>query len=91
MLEYTEPDIILASETWLQPGITEREILPPDFRFFARKDRLKDAHGGVAIIARSDHLPLLATLKIMVSSSQTLEFVTKDNIYSFGHTNHLVW
>ena len=50
MLEYTEPDIILASETWLQPGITERETLPPD----ARKDRLKDAHGGVAIIARSD-------------------------------------
>ena len=54
MLEYTEPDIILASETWLQPGITEREILPPDFRFVAGKDRLKDAHGGVAIIARSD-------------------------------------
>ena len=54
MLEYTETDIILASETWLQPGITEREILPPDFRFVARKDRLKDAHDGVAIIAGSD-------------------------------------
>ena len=54
MLEYTEPDIILASETWLQPGITERETLPPDYRFVARNDRLKDAHGGVAIIARSD-------------------------------------
>ena len=54
MLEYTEPDIILASETWLQPSITEREIISPDFRFVARKDRLKDAHGGVAIIARSD-------------------------------------
>ena len=31
-----------------------------------------------------NHLPLSATLKIMVLSSQTLEFVTKDNIYSFG-------
>ena len=28
--------------------------------------------------------PLSATLKIMVLSSKTLEFVTKDNIYSFG-------
>ena len=44
----------IASETWLQPGITERETLPPNHRFVARKDRLKDAHGGVAIIARSD-------------------------------------
>ena len=52
MLEYTEPDIILASETRLQPGITEREIPPPEFRFVARKDRLKDAHGVVAITAR---------------------------------------
>ena len=32
----------------------------------------------------TNHLPLSATLKIMVLSSQTLEFVTKDNIYSFG-------
>ena len=54
MLEYAEPDIILASETWLQPGITERETLPPNNRFVARKDRLKDAHGGVSIIAKSD-------------------------------------
>ena len=37
-----------------------------------------------------NHLPLSATLKIMVLSSQTLEFVTKDNIYSFIGTNHLV-
>ena len=54
MLEYTGPDITLASTTWLQPGITEREILPPEFRFVDRKDRLKYAHGGFAIIARSN-------------------------------------
>ena len=38
----------------LKPGITKREIFSPKFRFAARKDQLKDAHGGVAIIARSD-------------------------------------
>ena len=53
MFEYTEPDIILASETRLQPGITEREILPPNNRFVARKDR-KDGYDRVAIISRSD-------------------------------------
>jgi hypothetical protein len=28
MLEQTEPDIIIASETWLHQGILEREVLP---------------------------------------------------------------
>jgi exonuclease III len=54
MLEQTEPDIIIASETWLHQGILEREILPENYRFVARRDRLKSAHGGVAVIAKSD-------------------------------------
>ena len=54
MLEYTDPDIILASETWLYTGITEREILPDNYRFVARKDRKSDPHGGVAIIAKAE-------------------------------------
>ena len=54
MLEYTDSDIILASEAWLYPGITEREILPDNYRFVARKDRKRDPHGGVAIIAKAE-------------------------------------
>ena len=54
MLEYTDPDIILASETWLYPDITERELLPDNYRFVARKDRKSDPHGGVAIIAKAE-------------------------------------
>ena len=54
MLEYTEPDIIITSETWLHPGIAEKEVLPDNYRFVARKDRKSDPHGGVAIIAKSD-------------------------------------
>ena len=42
MLTYTEPDILLASETWLHPGISEKEVLPDNYRFVARKDRHKD-------------------------------------------------
>ena len=54
MLEYTDPDIILASETWLYPGITEREILPDSYRFVAPKDRKSNPHGGVAIIVKAE-------------------------------------
>jgi hypothetical protein len=35
MLEQTEPDIIIAFETWLHQGILEREVLPENYRFVA--------------------------------------------------------
>ena len=54
MLEYTDPDIILASKTWLYPDITERKILRDNYRFVARKDRKSDPHRGVAIIAKAE-------------------------------------
>ena len=54
MLEYCDPDIILASETWLNSTIAEREVLPANYKFVARKDRPNSSHGGVAIIAKHD-------------------------------------
>ena len=54
MLTYTEPDFRLASEIWLHPGISEKEVLPDNYRFASSKDRHKDPNGGVAIIAKSD-------------------------------------
>ena len=53
-MEYTDPDITLASETWLYPDITEREIFPDNYRIVARKDRKSDPHGGVGIIAKAE-------------------------------------
>ena len=53
-LEYSDPDVILASETWLNPTIAEREVLPANYKFVARKDRPNSSHGGVAIIAKHD-------------------------------------
>jgi hypothetical protein len=47
-------DVVIASETWLHQGILEREVLPENYRFVARRDRLKSAHRGVAVIAKSD-------------------------------------
>ena len=54
MLEYSDPDVILAIETWLNPTIAEREVLPANYKFVARKDRPNSSHGGVAIIAKHD-------------------------------------
>ena len=47
-------DIILASETWLHPGIHDCEVLPDNYRFIARRDRPSDPHGGVAVIAHRE-------------------------------------
>jgi hypothetical protein len=33
MLEYTDPDIIIASETWLKPEIIESKVLSGSFHF----------------------------------------------------------
>jgi len=54
LLEQSDPEIILASETWLNPSITEAEILPPNYKFAARKDRSKSSHRGVAIITKDN-------------------------------------
>ena len=54
MLEYCDPDIVIATETWLNPTIAEREVLPANYKFVARKDRPNSSHGGVAIIAKHD-------------------------------------
>ena len=49
----TNPDIIIATETWLDPTIGDNEVLPDDFKTF-RKDR--NRHGGGVLIAVRNHL-----------------------------------
>ena len=50
LLESTSPDIILGSETWLNPSIYNSEICPPTFDIY-RKDR-PDGWGGVLVAVR---------------------------------------
>ena len=52
LLQETNPDIIIGSETWLYPGIYEREVLPVGYHTIARRDRVQDRHGGVIIAAK---------------------------------------
>ena len=52
LLTETNPDIVIGCETWLHPGIYEREVLPENYHIVARKDRSSDHHGGVLIAAK---------------------------------------
>jgi len=54
LLEFSTPDIIIATETWLQPSIYKREVLPENYRFAEMRDRKSSPHGGVAIITKAD-------------------------------------
>lgn len=71
IIEATEPDVIIGTETWLDSSIKTSEIFPTYFNYdVERRDRPKDPHGGV----------LLATKKEMqlgnITKSKELELVT---------------
>ena len=54
-IETAQPDIIIGTETWLKPDITNSEIFPPEMGYNVfRRDR-KDGYGGV-LIATRDYL-----------------------------------
>ena len=49
ILDFHNPDIILVSETWLNPDIHVAEVIPPDLNYeLFRKDR-RDCYRGVLI------------------------------------------
>ena len=47
MIDSTNPDVILGSETWLNKNIASAELFPPTYDVY-RKDR-SDGYGGVLI------------------------------------------
>ena len=52
LLDSTKPDIILATETWLNENITNQEVIPEDYSVY-RRDR-NTRGGGVLIAVRKD-------------------------------------
>ena len=73
ILECTKPDIILGTETWLNPGIFNSEFMPPTFDVY-RRDR-PDGWGGVLVDTRknliSHQLPLPNNAEAVLVSIQT--------------------
>ncbi|CAG2222754.1 unnamed protein product [Mytilus edulis] len=54
LVESTKPDIVLGTETWIDPSITDSQIFPPNYNIY-RNDRNIQG-GGVLIAINSDHL-----------------------------------
>ncbi|KAK6177784.1 hypothetical protein SNE40_015818 [Patella caerulea] len=57
MIDVTDPDIILGTETWLDGNVASTEFLPDRMGYkVARKDRPTDPHGVVLIAAKNEIL-----------------------------------
>ena len=52
IIESSDPDIIIGTETWLDPTFRSSEIFPDYLYDIERRDRPKDPHGGVLIAAK---------------------------------------
>jgi hypothetical protein len=55
-VESEDADVIAVTETWLEPKIITENLEIPSFHKPLRKDRSTDAHGGVAIYCRENHI-----------------------------------
>ena len=49
----TDPDIIIATETWLTPAISNSECFPTDLYQVERKDRTRGRGGGILIACKT--------------------------------------
>ena len=50
LADSTKPDVIIATETWLDPTITNIQIFPPNYNIYS-KDRKGSKTGGGVLIA----------------------------------------
>jgi len=81
IIDSTKPDIIMATETWLDPTITDNQVFPPNYRLW-RNDRKSGTGGGVLIAIKntllSTDIPELQTdceiiwAKIQLVGAKTL-------------------
>lgn len=53
LLESTEPDIVIGTETWLNAEITDSQVFPPEYKLY-RQDR--QSKGGGVLIAVNNKL-----------------------------------
>ena len=71
LVETTSPDVIIATEAWLNSEIKSSEFFDPSLGYnIYRNDRKSDAHGGV-LIAIKNHLEFTN-----VTSSADIEFLS---------------
>ena len=53
MIDRLKPDIIIGTETWLKPEVSDSELFTPQYQVY-RQDRRKGSHGGVIIAVKTN-------------------------------------
>jgi hypothetical protein len=80
LIDNTKPDVIICTETWVDPSITDNQIFPDEYKLY-RKDRLTTEVGVLIAINKeylSSPVPELSTdceivwAKISLANSQDL-------------------
>ena len=87
LVDSTKPDIVIATETWLDPTVTNSQIFPPNYNIY-RKDRKGNKTGGGVLIAMNDkylssEVPELDTTARSYGANYNKK-ATK--IYMYAHT-----
>jgi exonuclease III len=84
LLESSQPDVIIATETWLDSEVTDAELECSDFTIY-RKDRAKGKHGGT-MIAINNNINS-SPVNISPTPSSDLLFV---KIHCKGHKDIII-
>ena len=56
-IDFHKPDVIIGSETWINPSIKNEELFPDNYAV-VRKDR-EDSYGGVLVAYKNDFIGTL--------------------------------
>ena len=54
IINSTQADIVIGSESWLTPDIKSTEVFPPSYKCY-RRDRVGGHGGGVFLLVSSDY------------------------------------
>jgi hypothetical protein len=91
LVDNTKPDIVIGSETWLDPNIKDSEIFPDGFKVY-RKDRLGKEGGGVLIAIKNEYLSDLVEELSPDENCEMIwakiEIVGKKTLYISSFYNH---
>ena len=55
IIESTKPDIVIGTETWLDPSIKDCEVFPNEYKLY-RKDRKGRQGGGVLVAVHTNYI-----------------------------------
>ena len=89
-VEYLAPDVIMGTESWLDPSINNAEVFPPGFIVF-RKDRKREETGGGEFLAIKDSYIAtecknwMQTVKSFGQQSKLQDQVTFTWVVTTGH------